>query len=113
MKIYSDIFKLKHNGISPKQGSILISEPFAPDAIFSRAVILLAEHNKNGSVGFILNKPLNKTISQLSSEFGKNDMKVSIGGPVENNKIYYIHTYGNKIPNSMKITNGLYWGGDF
>jgi len=113
MKVFSDIFKLKHNGIAPKQGSILISEPFAPDAIFSRAVILLAEHNKKGTVGFILNKPVNKTISQLSSEFGKNDMKVSIGGPVENNRIYYIHTYGNKIPNSIEIIKGLYWGGDF
>lgn len=113
MKIYSDIFKLKHNGIRPKQGSVLISEPFAPDAIFSRAVILLAEHNEKGTVGFILNKPINKTISQLSSEFGKNDMKVAIGGPVENQRIYYIHTYGNKIPDSIEITKGLYWGGDF
>ena len=113
MELNSDIFKIKHNGIVPKQGSVLISEPFAPDSIFSRAVILLAEHNKDGTVGFILNKPINRTLSQITEEFGKNGMKVSIGGPVSNENIYYIHTYGDLIPGSIKIKRNLYWGGDF
>ncbi|HIC87369.1 MAG TPA: hypothetical protein EYP03_03970, partial [Aquificae bacterium] len=56
----------------------------APDAIFSRAIILLAKHNENETIGFILNKPIKKTLSQISSEFGKNNMKISIGGPVGN-----------------------------
>ena len=88
MELNSDIFKIKHNGIIPKQGSVLISEPFAPDSIFSRAVILLAEHNKDGTVGFILNKPIDRTLAQITEEFGNNGMKVSIGGPVENGNVY-------------------------
>lgn len=113
MEFNTDIFKIKHNNIIPKQGLVLISEPFSPDGIFSRSVILLVEHNEEGSVGFILNKPVTKKLAQLSKEFGNFDMKVSLGGPVGNKNIYYIHTYGNKIPGSIKIKDNLYWGGDF
>jgi len=113
METNPDLFKIKHNNIEPKQGLVLVSEPFAPDSIFSRSVVLLAEHNEKGTVGFILNKPLNKKLSQLSEEFGNFDIKVSLGGPVGNKNIYYLHTYGEKIPGSIKIIKDLYWGGDF
>ncbi len=113
MELNSDIFKIKHNGIAPKQGNILISEPFAPDSIFSRSVILLAEHNEEGTIGFILNKPLKQNLAQITDNFGNIDMKVSIGGPVSEANIYYIHTYGKLIPESIKIKNNLYWGGNF
>jgi len=113
MKTEPDLFKIKHNDIDPEQGLVLVSEPFAPDSIFSRSVVLLAEHNEKGTVGFILNKPVNRKLSQLSSEFGNFDMKVSLGGPVANSNIYYLHTYGEKIPGSLLIKDDLYWGGDF
>jgi len=109
----NDIFKIRHNTIKPKQGLVLVSEPFAPDSIFSRSVILLAEHNEEGSVGFILNKPFNRKISDFSTEFGNFDMNVSLGGPVESEHIYYIHTYGEKIPGSIHIKDNLFWGGEF
>lgn len=108
-----DIFKINHNSINPKQGLVLVSEPFAPDSIFSRSIILLTEHNENGSVGFILNKPFNQKISDFSSEFGNFDINVSLGGPVGSEHIYYIHTYGEKIPGSIHIKENLYWGGEF
>jgi putative transcriptional regulator len=113
MEINTDIFKIKYNNIIPNQGLVLVSEPFSPDGVFSRAVVLLVEHNEQGSVGFILNKPINKKLTQLSKEFGNFDIKVSFGGPVSNKNIYYLHTYGNKIPGSIQIKDNLYWGGDF
>jgi len=99
--------------MKPKQGLVLVSEPFAPDGIFSRSIILLAEHNENGTIGFILNKPFNRKISDFSSEFGNLDMNISLGGPVGSEHIYYIHTYGDKIPGSICIKENLYWGGEF
>ena len=99
--------------MKPKQGLVLVSEPFAPDGIFSRSIILLAEHNENGTIGFILNKPFNRKISDFSSEFGNLDMNISLGGPVGSEHIYYIHTYGDKIPKSIHIKENLYWGGEF
>ena len=43
--------------IKIKKGSLIIAKPtIINDDIFNRSVILLSEHNKNESVGFILNK---------------------------------------------------------
>ena len=108
-----DIFKINHNNTKPKQGLVLVSEPFAPDSIFSRSIILLAEHNEEGTIGFILNKPFNRKISDFSSEFGNFDINISLGGPVGSEHIYYIHTYGKKIPGSIHIKDDLFWGGEF
>ena len=45
--------------VKPKKGKLLIAEPaLTGDVSFNRSVVLLAEHNDEGSVGFILNKPL-------------------------------------------------------
>ena len=51
------------------KGQLLISEPSTiSDLSFSRAVVLLADHNKEGSVGFIINKPLKYIISDFVPE---------------------------------------------
>ncbi|MFN4199450.1 MAG: YqgE/AlgH family protein, partial [Flavobacterium sp.] len=42
-----------------QKGCLLIAEPsILGDVSFNRSVVLLAEHNDEGSVGFIINKPL-------------------------------------------------------
>lgn len=42
----------------PQKGNLLVAEPsLTGDVSFNRSIVLLAEHNKEGSVGFILNKP--------------------------------------------------------
>ena len=43
--------------ITPKKGHLLIAEPsIIGDVAFNRSVVLLAEHNNEGSIGFILNR---------------------------------------------------------
>ena len=49
-----------------QKGHLLIAEPsIIGDLSFNRSVILLAEHSDEGSVGFIINKPLKYTIKDL------------------------------------------------
>ena len=49
-----------------QKGQLLIAEPtIIGDLSFNRSVILLAYHTKDGSVGFILNKPLKYDIRDL------------------------------------------------
>jgi len=44
----------------PKKGDLLIAEPaIIGDMSFNRSIVLLADHNQEGYIGFILNKPLN------------------------------------------------------
>lgn len=99
--------------ISPKKGHLLVAEPsILGDVSFNRSVVLLAEHNTEGSVGFILNKPLNYTIEDLVPEI-EASFVVYNGGPVEQDNLYFIHNTPKLIPNSVEIADGIYWGGDF
>ena len=96
-----------------KKGQLLIAEPsIIGDLSFTRSVILLADHNPEGSVGFILNKPLQYTIKDLLPEISSK-FKIYNGGPVEQDNLYFIHNVPKLIPNSIEISNGIFWGGDF
>ena len=95
------------------KGQLLIAEPsIIGDISFTRSVILLADHNSEGSVGFILNKPLNYTINDLVPDVEAN-FKIYNGGPVEQDNLYFIHNVPYLIPNCIEIANGIFWGGDF
>jgi putative transcriptional regulator len=96
-----------------KKGHLLIAEPsIIGDLSFNRSVILLADYNQEGSIGFIINKPLKYTIHDLIPEIDAS-FKIYNGGPVEQDNLYFIHNIPDLIPNSIEISNGIYWGGDF
>jgi len=101
-----------HNKLSPKKGRVLITEPFVDDDYFGRTVILLCEHNEEGSFGFVLNKYIDVEIDELS-DFEKLMTRVSKGGPVGNNHLYFLHTLGDEIENSIHVVNNIYSGGSF
>ena len=112
MKLKYDFFNIEHN-IKPKQGRIIIAEPFLPGNYFNRSIVLLVEHSKEGSVGFILNKPVEYPVKEFINEFPDFEAGISIGGPVSTNLVHFIHTLGTKIPGSIQVKDNLYWGGDF
>ncbi|HQX04946.1 MAG TPA: YqgE/AlgH family protein [Flavobacterium sp.] len=96
-----------------KKGHLLIAEPsILGDLSFNRSVILLADHNTEGSVGFILNKPLDYSVNDLVPEVDAT-FTIYNGGPVEQDNLYFIHNIPELIPNSVEISNGIFWGGDF
>ncbi|WP_339893660.1 YqgE/AlgH family protein [uncultured Algibacter sp.] len=97
----------------PKKGDLLIAEPaIIGDVSFNRSIVLLADHSEDGSIGFILNKPLDYSIKDLIPEV-EVKFKVYNGGPVEQDNLYFIHKIPQLIPNSIEISLGIYWGGDF
>lgn len=99
--------------LKPSKGLLLVAEPsIIGDMSFNRSVVLLADENEGGFVGFILNKPLEYTIHDLIPSIDS-DILVYNGGPVEQDNMYFIHKVPELIPNSVEITNGIYWGGDF
>lgn len=99
--------------MKPKKGCILVAElALTGDLSFSRAIVYLAEHNQEGSVGFVLNKTLDIKLSKLFPEI-KNDFLLYRGGPVDQDNLYYIHKIPDRFPGSIKIDKDIYWGGDF
>lgn len=97
----------------PEKGCVLLSEPFLNDPFFKRTVVILCEHNEEGSFGFVLNNYVDVSLDQVIDDFPNWENVISIGGPVKNGNLFYVHTLGDEIPNSAKVVDGLYFGGDF
>lgn len=95
-----------------KKGNILVAQPSLYDDTFNRSVIYITDHNEFGSVGFILNKPLNQFVSNYVSEL-ESELPVYEGGPVETHNLYYLHKRPDLISNSEPITEELFWSGDY
>ncbi|MEG2078387.1 putative transcriptional regulator [Chryseobacterium piscicola] len=71
------------------KGKILISTPDVSGDIFSRSVVLILDHDESGSFGLILNKKNTKISTRFKSLF---EFKIDVydGGPVENDKVFFI-----------------------
>ena len=99
--------------IKPERGDLLISEPYLPDPNFERTVILLCEHDDNGTFGFVLNKQANASLPDLIQEAGDFDSDVFVGGPVQQNTLHFLHRSAQNFSQDRKIVEGVYWGVDF
>ena len=109
---FQDLFKIRRNRKKVEIGNILIAEPFLQGKYFSRSVIFMVEHDEKGSIGFVLNKPMAYTTSDLVTELAGLEYPVYIGGPVEQNQLYYLHNRA-EVEDALQIVPGIYWGGDF
>ena len=91
-----EFFKYK-NKLKPEKGRLLISEPFLPDPNFERTVVLLCEHNDDGSFGFVINKPSILKVNDVIEDIRAVEDIVFIGGPVQQDTLTFFtskHTCG-------------------
>lgn len=89
----------------------LIAMPSLKDPNFSRSVILLCEHDKEGAMGIIINKPLHVTLSSVlehlnlipaTSKIGSTP--VFMGGPVGQEHGFVLHEpYDNNNKSKGKL----------
>lgn len=74
-------------------GSLLLASPALRDPNFFHTVLLLAAHNTDdGAFGYILNRPLDKQVSDLLEDRDLGalaDVPVFLGGPVGTNKLSF------------------------
>lgn len=108
-----NIFEATKPKLKPTKGRILIAEPFLQGPYFNRSIIIITEFNKDGTVGFVLNKSSELYPDEVIEDLFNFKGELYIGGPVSSNTLHYIHTLGDTIPGSLKIAKNLYWGGDF
>ena len=96
-----------------KAGNLLIADPFLKDPNFTRSVVLLCDHQPEGTIGFVLNRKFNKNIGDLISNLETCQFPVYYGGPVQTDTIHFLHRCPQLIADGLSIGNGMYWGGDF
>ncbi len=76
----------------------LIAMPSMDDPYFSRSLIYIAEHNEQGALGLIVNRPINMDLATL---FEKIDLQLNsgplgrlpvfFGGPVQTDRGFVLH----------------------
>lgn len=98
--------------LAASQGCLLLSDPFTQDPYFTRSVILLCRHNEQETFGFVLTNHVEIDLNTLAKNLPNINAKVSIGGPVDENNLYFIHTLGDKIKGTQHIAGKLCFGGD-
>ena len=85
------------------QHHFLIAMPALQDPIFRRSVVYICEHNTNGAMGIIVNKPLEKSqiegiLEKLKitpeprDESIRLDKPVMLGGPLAEDRGFILHT---------------------
>lgn len=93
----------------------LIAMPSMQDPIFGGTVVYVCEHNDNGVLGVVINKPTDMTLQVL---FERIDLKLSaaldlpvvnepimFGGPVQDDRGFVLHTPGMPYSSSLKVTD--------
>ena len=75
------------------KGALILADPSLRDSNFSRSVILLTDHsNESGAHGYILNRPLGKTVGEVlpSDDFpGIASVPIFFGGPVDHEQLNF------------------------
>lgn len=110
-----DIFNLLDSQPVPSRGSLLVAKPTVEDFCFKRSVTVLVDHDEEGSMGVMVNKPTRFTLNEIMPDLECNaQIPLYLGGPVGTNQLFFVHTLGKEaIPDSEQLAPGLFFGGNF
>ena len=68
------------------QGKLLVASPTLEDPNFARTVVAIANHDEEGALGLVLNRPSDTAVIDAVPEIGEvvgEDEVVHLGGPVQ------------------------------
>jgi putative transcriptional regulator len=99
--------------MKPAAGKILISDPFLQDPNFARSIVLLLQHDEEGSFGFVLNNEVELSIQLALKDDKLPERNLFQGGPVEITTMHFVHSLGSVIEASREVIPGVWWGADF
>ena len=106
---FPEDFKNKQYG----KGSLLIANPVLPDPNFSRTVILLCNHNEQGSFGLVVNRSAELKAPDLFSSIDilkSYNEKIYIGGPVSQSMVFYLFRSSQDVGDLDEVCSGVYLG---
>ena len=101
-------------GMPSLQGQLLVASPHVGDERFEKTVILMCHHDPESAMGLVINKPASSL--NLGDLYEKLDIgaprfcasdPVHIGGPVDGNRGFVLHSQDHMLPESMTITHEI------
>ena len=89
----------------------LIAMPSMADDNFSRSLVYVAEHNEEGALGIIVNRPLELSVKELLERVeitpqaeGLDTAPVFFGGPVQTDRGFVLHRPIGGWQSSLQVT---------
>jgi len=99
--------------IKDLKNHFLIAMPSIDDPIFKKSLVLICDDNKDGTMGLIINKPIDDILMQnmlLDSDFESDYIeksKIHFGGPVNINTGFFLHESNYHTDNTINISKDL------
>jgi len=94
---------------------LLIALPALADPNFSRTVALICQHDAQGAMGLVLNRPSEYTIGEVLSQMGIGSEDAELcarpvlsGGPVHPERGFVLHDDVRGWDSSLQVAEGLY-----
>jgi putative transcriptional regulator len=95
-----------------KAGIYIKSTAALNDSFFEHTTILIVEHNEAGSLGFVTDKPFEKSLHELIEFKHSKPFPLMDGGPVDRDHLFVLHKRPDLIEGGKEIPNGFYFGGN-
>ncbi len=94
---------------------LLIAMPGMADPNFSTTVTLICEHNDEGALGIVINRPLGLKLSGLFEQLDvatpspdAADCPILMGGPVGPERGFVLHDPGSAFENSLAVSDDIH-----
>lgn len=94
---------------------LLIAMPGMMDPNFSTTVTLICEHNDDGALGIVINRPLELKLAGLFEQLEVSDpdpvaaeSPVVMGGPVGPERGFVLHNPGNQYENTLAVSEDIH-----
>lgn len=91
-------------------GQILVAMPNMLDPRFNQSVIFICAHTREGAMGIVVNRPLQKLkFADLLHQLGidtvaaAREIRLGSGGPVENNRGFVLHSADWTAEDSLEV----------
>ena len=95
----------------PARGDLLIASPQLVDPNFRRSVVLICDHGGTGSLGLVVNRPMDVTLGKVIEPLGDHpvgEQRVYQGGPVESGRLLGIRRGEHESERAEDLGGGLF-----
>ena len=100
---------------SLRKGLFLVASPTLLEPNFREAVVLICNHEGGGTLGIIVNRPTELSLSEVFpsiSGLTKLSHTLFEGGPVQQDVLLMLFQSGTPSDNTKVVMDGVHWGGD-
>ncbi len=104
----------KATSMQSLQGQLLLASPHIGDERFEKSVILMCHHDADSAMGLVINRcTSNLSLGDLYEKLDVGaprfcvDDPVHIGGPVDGNRGFVLHSQDHMLPDSMVVTHEI------